>query len=119
MFAAYGTENIVPTACLSIVALHMDTTLRLPSSDPSVMLQIHSTRQLALGIVHSFPRYFGNNLLDALAEQHGAPALQSLMSLCIPELVEVTWDDVKTYLHSITPHTLQNHIPFLKASMPY
>ena len=82
-------------------------------------MQIHTTRQLAVGIVYSFPQTFGTDLLEALAEQNGAPTLQSLMSLCTPELVQVSWDDVKTYLQSITCSSLQDYIPFLTDKTPH
>lgn len=82
-------------------------------------LQIHTTRQLAVGIVYSFPQTFGTDLLEALAERHGAPTLQTLMSISISELAQVTWDDVKTYLQSITCSTLQNYLPFLTDKTPH
>lgn len=82
-------------------------------------MQIHTTRQVAVGIVNSFPQTFGNNSLEALAQQQGAPSLKALMSLCIPELAQVSWDDVKTYLQSITYSTLQDYIPFLTDKTPH
>lgn len=80
-----------------------------------VWMQIHTARQLAMGIVYSFPQlFFCHQLLDALGECHGAPSKQCLMSLCVPELEEVTWDDVAPYLQGITCHTLKDYFPFLK-----
>ena len=57
-------------------------------------------------------------MLDALGECHGAPSKQSLMSLCVPELQNVTWDDVMSYLQGITCHTLKDYLPFLLDGMP-
>ena len=67
-----------------------------------------------MGIIHSFPQlFFCHQMLDALGECHGAPSKQSLMSLCVPELQNVTWDDVMSYLQGIACHTRKDYLPFL------
>lgn len=65
-----------------------------------------------MGIVHSFPRNFGNDLLEALAQQHGSGPRHNLMSHCNPEPLKEAWDDVQTYLQSITCNTVWDHNPF-------
>ncbi|KAL3145287.1 hypothetical protein ABBQ32_001023 [Trebouxia sp. C0010 RCD-2024] len=81
---------------------------------------VHTARQLAMGIVQSFPQlFFCHQLLDALGERHGAPSKQSLMSLCVPEIDNVSWNDVISYLQGITCHTVKDYLPFLMDDAPH
>lgn len=73
-----------------------------------------------MGIVQSFPQlFFCHQLLDALGERHGAPSKQSLMSLCVPEIDNVSWNDVISYLQGITCHTVKDYLPFLMDDAPH
>lgn len=73
-----------------------------------------------MGIVQSFPQlFFCHQLLDAVGERHGEPSKQCLMSLCVPEMQNISWDDVVSYLQGITCLTVQDYLPFLRDDAPH
>lgn len=78
-------------------------------------LQVHTSRQLAVGLVYSFPRLFGMEFCEFLAELHGAPTVDSLFSLSNTEPTVLSWADLKACLLRIGPDNLHTYIPLRQA----
>ncbi len=83
-------------------------------SDSHVCLQLHTSRQLAVVIVHTHPWVpCKHQLLEELArQQQHAPVAEILESAEKDSLEHsADWEEIVSYLQTITPKNLHEYVP--------
>lgn len=82
-----------------------------------LLLQIQTSVQHALLMVNSYPRPADpNTLLEVVAQQHGEPPIDVLMSAQSKDDLQhsANWETVKDYMSSLQPENAHGHCPFLQ-----
>ena len=86
-----------------------------------VCVQLHTSRQLAVIIVHTHPWVpCKHHLLEELArQQQQAPVAQILESAETDSIEHsADWEEIVTYLQTITPENLHQYIPLGRSQSP-
>lgn len=84
-------------------------------------VQLHTSRQLAVIIVHTHPWVpCKHHLLEELArQQQQAPVAQILESAETDSIEHsADWEEIVTYLQTITPENLHQYIPLGRSQSP-
>ena len=74
---------------------------------------MHTALQSALWMVAAYPTVLNFTVFEALAEMHGQPSNTDLMKQQQPRDQVLTWDDVVTYVQSITTSNVFCYIPLV------
>ncbi len=85
-------------------------------TDIVACLQIQTSRQRAIMLVHAYPFVtHKDKLVSVLAEQHGEPSVQSLLSdITKTDLQHAAdWQQAVDYLNTITVAAMHLHQPLL------
>lgn len=86
-----------------------------------VHVQLHTSRQLAVIIVHTHPWVpCKHHLLEELArQQQQAPVAQILESAETDSIKHsADWEEIVTYLQTITPENLHQYVPLGRSQSP-
>lgn len=81
-------------------------------------MQLHTSRQLAVIIVHTHPWVpCKHHLLEELAQQQNqAPVAEILESAEADSLQHAAdWEEVVSYLQTITPQNLHQYVPLISS----
>ena len=104
--------------CAVLTQLHVQ--LKLGSSC-HVYVQLHTSSQLAVIIVHTHPWVpCKHHLLEELArQQQQAPVAQILESAETDSIEHsADWEEIMTYLQTITPENLHQYVPLGRSQLP-
>ena len=104
--------------CAVLTQLHI---VQLKGSSCPVYVQLHTSRQLAVIIVHTHPWVpCKHHLLEELArQQQQAPVAQILESAETDSLEHLAdWEEIVTYLQTITPENLHQYVPLGRSQSP-
>ena len=105
--------------CAVLTQLHV-VQLKLGSSCP-VYVQLHTSRQLAVIIVHTHPWVpCKHHLLEELArQQQQAPVAQILESAETDSIEHsADWEEIVTYLQTVTLENLHQYVPLGRRQSP-
>ena len=78
-------------------------------------LQIHTSKQIAAGMVHAYPFVVGHQLLEPLAEQRSEPSSRQLADDTSIDSLQhaANWETVVSYLNKIGEDNLFDYVPML------
>ena len=81
-------------------------------------MQIHTSKQIAAGMVHAYPFVVGHQLLEPLAEQSNQPSLRALADDTSIDSLQhaANWETVVSYLNKIGADNLFDYVPMLDRS---
>ena len=77
-------------------------------------MQLHTSRQLAIMIVHTHPWIpCKHHLLEELARQQNQPPVAEIIESAEADSLQhsADWEEIVSYLQTITPHNLHQHVP--------
>lgn len=80
-------------------------------------VQIHTSRQAAVGMVYSYPRLFGFDTLMLLEQSRQAPSQKHVKEVAAAAAAQLTWADVTRYLQAVTSETVDCHLPLWSSHM--
>ena len=107
--AKWECSALTDLTVLPILPAHIITVV-------GVCLQIQTSRQRAIMLVHAYPFItHKDKLVSVLAEQHREPSVQSLLSdITKTDLQHAAdWQQAADYLNTITVATMHLHQPLL------
>jgi len=86
-----------------------------------VCVQLHTSRQLAVIIVHTHPWVpCKHHLLEELARQQQQAPVAQILESAESDSIEhsADWEQIVTYLQTITPENLHQYIPLGRSQSP-
>ncbi len=103
-----------------MLAAHTHKQLAKHVTLPVLCMQIHTSKQLAEGMVYAYPYVPGHHLLELVAKQRGEPAMQELADDTSVDGIQhaANWEEVVMYLKKITMDNLHGYVPVLDRRCP-
>lgn len=79
-------------------------------------MQIHTTKQFAAALVYAYPWSPPHKAIEVLALDRGEPSIQELMNDTSLDNLQhaANWEEIISYLKSITMDNYHGHVPLVK-----